>query len=56
MLLQLNPEDFGQFIEDEKAYLEGLKKPPPEVETKGQYVEALNELHKCRYVNSGTKS
>ena len=55
-LLKLNPDEFGQHIKEEKAYLESLKKPPPEVEAKGCYVEALNELRRCRYVNSGTNN
>ncbi|KAF8333826.1 hypothetical protein F5887DRAFT_892937 [Amanita rubescens] len=45
---EINTDDFVQHIDEERAYLEGLKKPPPEVETKGCYVEALNELYNCR--------
>lgn len=52
--LKLRTEDLIQHIGEEKAYLESLKKPPPDVETKGRYVEALNELYRCRYVNSCT--
>ncbi|KAK2460041.1 hypothetical protein APHAL10511_007964 [Amanita phalloides] len=47
-LLQITVDDFGQYIEEEKTYLENLKKPSPEVETKGRYVEVLNELYKCK--------
>ena len=53
-ILRINPNDFSKHIEEEKTYLEGLKKSSPEVETKGRYVEALNELRSCRYVNPGT--
>jgi hypothetical protein len=53
-VLKQSPNDFSQHIEDEKAYLESLRKPPPDIEVKGRYMEALNELHKQRYVNLGT--
>ena len=52
--LKLDTDDFIRHIEKERVYLESLKKPPPDVEAKGRYVEALNELRKCRYVTSRT--
>jgi len=41
-------DDFEQYFEQEKAYLDGLKTTPPEVTLKIQYVRGLNMLNQIQ--------
>jgi len=43
--LSITGDDFEQYFEQEKAYLDGLKTTPPEVTLKIQYVRGLNMLN-----------
>ena len=40
---------FAQYVAEEKKYLQGLKTESPMTALKAQYVQALNELSKCRH-------
>jgi hypothetical protein len=40
--------DFGVFVEEEKAYLQGLVEEPPDVTLRFLYVEALDDLAACQ--------
>jgi len=46
--LSITGDDFGQYFEQEKAYLDGLKTTPPEVTLKIQYVRGLNMLNRIQ--------
>ena len=48
--LGLTKDDFYDYLEAERKYLEELKSPSPLVLRKIQYVQALNDLRKCQYV------
>lgn len=44
--LKTTPADYEQYLEQERAYLRGLKAEPPEFSLKCEYIEALQELEK----------
>ena len=45
---RIAPEEFESYLASEKTYLEGLKAPSPSTSLKVQYVQALNDLHRCQ--------
>ncbi|TFK46595.1 hypothetical protein OE88DRAFT_1638090, partial [Heliocybe sulcata] len=49
LALCLTDSDFNGFLEQERAYLQGLKKEPPEETLRFEYVEGLENLAKARY-------
>jgi hypothetical protein len=42
--LGLSDDDLNRIYESEKKYLENLKRPPPIVRMKEEYVRGLNEI------------
>ena len=48
--LALTPADFQQYLEDEKWYLNNLKKPCPTVSRKIKYIQVLMDLDRYQYI------
>ncbi len=42
-------EDYERDVVQERLYLENLKSEPPEVSTKRDYLDALQDLNEARY-------
>ena len=50
--LDITFDDFERYMQEERTYLLGLKSEPPQETLRFQYVEALQDLSKKKYVIS----
>ncbi|KIY48270.1 hypothetical protein FISHEDRAFT_43570 [Fistulina hepatica ATCC 64428] len=48
--LHTSGEDYERYLQEERTYLDGLKKEPPETAQRFEYMEALDKLRKAEYV------
>lgn len=44
----VSDQDLVRYLDEERKYLANLKQGSPDISLKASYVQALNELAKCR--------
>ena len=49
-----NRQDFPQFLQEERLYLDSLKADPPEITAKIEYANALKQYYERKYVLCST--